>query len=517
LSAALVVALFLAAVAAAEVTPEKKAAARELLDSAEKMVGGAQQAHIHVMAMMDIGAVYAVFDKQKAVSFLQAAFGATSTIPEEDGRFYRTRFQSEIVRRLAEINVSEACNMLRGMAQPGKDNGTGSATRRVVVVLLSEKKPEFDRAMEIVNLVPDNSDYAFDAVEEIQRKLPSNDSRRAIVFGNALTAYRRSSTGTAFPRMLGRVWKEVPRDSAISAVRAVVDAIIERADDPGNTEAGFSANEEGVKRANSKKAKELVELVHVVKELDPKRAKELLVKYPEIADAPPPKEPGDNKPDDKDADNQDFAMPLIPVHGTDNVAEMQKEMQNMAKWNEKGEEAMALFEKKEPAKALEIVEEIPPRFRASLLAMGASKVSKENAALGQTLLEKCATLLSEIKDPADRVLPWAKIAEAAHTLKNDKFTLEALQHALSDAGEVYASDTDATQPNVALPEYWPSIVGTRMVMWSASRALGVEAEPLLAGIPVNDLALLARVELARAMLEQNRHEWSIQWEHSSSK
>src|SRR5437879_189241 len=109
----------------------------------------------------------------------------------------------------------------------------------------------------------------------------------------------------------------------------------------------------------------------------------------------------------------------------------------------KGEEAMALFQKGDAAKALALVEEIPPRFRASLLALGSSKVSKENTALGQTLLEKCATLLSEIKDPGDRVLPWAKIAEAAHTLNNDKFALEALQHALSDIGEVYAWDTDA--------------------------------------------------------------------------
>jgi hypothetical protein len=144
----------------------------------------------------------------------------------------------------------------------------------------------------------------------------------------------------------------------------------------------------------------------------------------------------------------------------------------------------------------------------------ATRVSSKDPKFAQTVIEKCATLLAETKDPGDRVMPWAKIAESAHILKNDKLTTEALQHALSDVGAVYASDTDATNPNVAMPEYWPSIVGTRMVMWSASKALGIEAEPLLAGIGVNDLALLARIELARALLEQNRNEWSISWEHS---
>ena len=511
--------LLTAAIAAAQPSPETKATARELLDSAERLAGGTQQPHIHVMALMDIGAVYNVFDKGKSILYLRNAFAATATVPEDDGRFFRTRFQGEIVKRLADISISDACDMLRGMAQPGKDSGTGSATKRVVDVLL--QKSDFDRAMEMVNLVPDNADYAFDAAEQILRQLPVNDSRRAIVFGNALTAYRKNSTGTAFPHMLGRVWRQVPRDSAVAAVRAVVDAIIERADDPGNTEAGFSGNEEGFKKANSKKAKELVELIHVVRELDPKRAKELLVKYPEIADAPVPKESKeDAKKDEKKADanddDQDFAMPLIPIHGTNNLPEMQAEMENLTKMTAKGEEAQAMIEK-DPAKALALIDEIPPRFRVSMLATGALKLSAKNPELARTLLNKCATLLSEVKDPGDRVLPWARIAEAAHTLKNDKMAEESLQHALDDLTTVYAWDTNADEPNVALPEYWPSIVGCRLVMWSAKKVLGAGAEPLLASIPASDLALLARVELARALLEQPRKEWSIAFEHSSSK
>ena len=86
--------------------------------------------------------------------------------------------------------------------------------------------------------------------------------------------------------------------------------------------AGFSANEEGVKRANSKKAKELLELIHVVRELDPKRAKELLAKYPEIADAPAPQEPTtEEKKSDAD-EEPELTMPLIPFQGSMNVAAM---------------------------------------------------------------------------------------------------------------------------------------------------------------------------------------------------
>src|SRR5947209_19920742 len=104
--------LLTAAIASAQPSAETKAAARELLDSAEKLVGGAQQPHIHVMALMDIGAVYHVFDKEKSIFFLRNAFAATASISEDDGRNFRTRFQGEIVRRLADISISDACNML---------------------------------------------------------------------------------------------------------------------------------------------------------------------------------------------------------------------------------------------------------------------------------------------------------------------------------------------------------------------------------------------------------------------
>src|SRR5947209_20266279 len=113
--------LLTAAIASAQPSAETKAAARELLDSAEKLVGGTQQPHIHVMALMDIGAVYHVFDKQKSISFLRNAFAVTTSVPEADGPFYRTRLQGDIVKRLADISISHACDLLRWMAEPGKD------------------------------------------------------------------------------------------------------------------------------------------------------------------------------------------------------------------------------------------------------------------------------------------------------------------------------------------------------------------------------------------------------------
>ena len=489
--------------------------AREILDRAVQMAGAAPPI-VHVMAMMDVGAVYHVFDKEKSVYFLRHAFAATTGVPEEDGSNFRTRFQTEIVKRLAQVSSADAGDMLRGMAEPGKDAGGGSATLKVVEVLLGKEKPEFDRAIEMVNLVPDSADYAYDAAERIFLKLPKADARRTIVFGNAFSAYKRHSTGTAFPGLLSRCWRQLPRDTAQSAVASVVNSIVDRVEDPGTTEAGFSANEEGVKRANSRKAKELLDLIHVVRELDPKRARELLAKYPEIAGSPAPKEPEDKKPEanDSDDDPSNFAMPLIPFSPTMNLEQMKVEMEKYTKAMQKAEEARAAISKN-PQKALDLAAEVDPRMRASLLAMLAETASGKDAALGQSLLEQCTALLSDIKDPGDRVIPWARLGGAAHKLKNDKLAAEALQHALDDVGQVYARDLDPNMPNSALPDHWPGIVGCRIVIWSAVKSLGIAAEPLLAGIRNQDLVLLGQVEMGRALLDQRRNEWSIQWNYTS--
>jgi hypothetical protein len=490
--------------------PTPRETARKLFDKAAQMAGVAQP-HIHVMALTDL-AIYQVFDKEKSIFFLRNAFAVTAAVPEEEGRNFRTQFQGEIVKKLAGISVSDACDMLRAMAEPGKNSGNGSPAKKVVDVLLAQDKPQFDRAIELVNLVPENAEYPFDAAERIFHKPPTGDSR-IILFGNALSAYRRRPTRAGFPRMPARRWRELPRDNVQAAISFAGDAIRDRADDPNNTEASVTTSDGDVRRANSRKAKELLELIHVVRELDPKRASELLMKYPELQDAPKvsTEEP---EAEAEQSEPTAFAMPLIPIHSSTNLAEMQPEMDNFGKMMDKAEKAVAML-KENPKEALSMAAELSPRFRVSLLAMLAETASGEHPALSQKLLDECAALLNEIKDPADRALPRASLAAAAHRLNNDKLALQLFQRALDDITLVYSQDTDADSPNMAMLEYWPSIQGCRLVIWRAAKALGIAAEPLLGGVRNDDLALLAHIEMGRMLLNQPRREVSIQFQHVS--
>lgn len=89
-------------------------------------------------------------------------------------------------------------------------------------------------------------------------------------------------------------------------------------------------------------------------------------------------------------------------------------------------------------------------------------------------------ILKEIKEPNDRIQAWSAIVEAAHRIGDDKLTWEAIDQGLADAIELYKRDIDADAPNAAL----------------------------LLRITDPDLALLARVEMAQALLGRAHESWS---------
>ena len=104
----------------------------------------------------------------------------------------------------------------------------------------------------------------------------------------------------------------------------------------------------------------------------------------------------------------------------------------------------------------------------------------------------------------DKMGPWDAMIEAAHTIGDHKLAWEFIDNAIDDAAELYKRDWDAESPNRALREYWPSTQSYRGIVWRATDLFGVEAQALLSKIGNPDLALLARVEMAQALLGRPR-------------
>jgi len=115
-------------------------------------------------------------------------------------------------------------------------------------------------------------------------------------------------------------------------------------------------------------------------------------------------------------------------------------------------------------------------------------------------LSACDTAIDELPDPSTRIVPRMRIAEGYARLKDIPRATEAFRKALVDVRPLWTADTRAERLNTAPRDTWPSIQACRLLMYHAAKTLGPEAATLLADIQVPDLALVARIHFATALL-----------------
>lgn len=148
--------------------PNPKQKARELLDAAAEMVGGTQR-EIQVVGLLHLGDNYQAFDRAKSLEFLQQAFAAAGTLPE-DRINNRTRLQANIVGLTVGVDLAAAEEMLRQIAPSvSKDYDPRWPAISKVVTGLVEKK-DFDHATELEEGIGSTGFYCFTAAGSILRR-----------------------------------------------------------------------------------------------------------------------------------------------------------------------------------------------------------------------------------------------------------------------------------------------------------------------------------------------------------
>lgn len=489
--------------------PVDKKAARELLDQVAEQAGSTRS-ESNVIIMMHLGEAYSALDEDKGAEFLKQAFSSTAGLEGD----LRSSLQSEVVKKLAEVDVDAAAELLRSMTEPGKGfEGGKSAAERVVELLLEDE--EFDAAIEVLNLMPATSDYPFAAAQKLFEKLPVADSRRVVVFGRATEAYTKRSEGE-YSKLLQAHWKDVPRSLALTGLAAVVNALENRNKETRTTES--VETEKGSVDLGSQEAIEFFRLAALLRELDPKRLDDLLKKHADLAKAlekfPDGKNSGSttttsrtsqsgnnsnasiNMSSGNDDDDQPALGAIFGLLGGISTIQSQPEMEALMKqWSESTKKAEQVMAEKDVRKAIAKAEEIAmPGIRAEVLGTLAKK-AKDPAAL-----EKCKSLLGDIKEPAKRFAGWLAAAEAADLLKDEKGAWDSLTHAAEDARAMYKKDSDAEKPNLAPRDFWPSIAGARLTGRLATQLCGTRSLSLWAEVTEVDFVLPAKIETARQLL-----------------
>jgi hypothetical protein len=480
--------------------PSPRQKARALLDGAAEMLSSAQPA-VAVAALLHLAENYQVFDGAKSLEYFEQAFAAAAVLPAGSDDDPRGELQAAIVRQAADLNLDAATRMLNRMVPAGNGAGNGNdprtpAIEKIVGILLL--KDGMEPALALIESAGSTGEYPFHAVGMVMAKLPGDDARRNTVFGSAMAAFaNRPNPG--FTSLLTQHWRDVPPAMAQSAAGSLVNWILDRTD-PGFKDPGFLAQTWSGSRGSvtfrSRQETELFDVMAVLSAVDPKRAAEILQRYPDLRAALVRFPQGTQS-----LAGRDGSVTSRITGGDQKIspeAEARERVKGMAQ--SRADAALAAVSQ-DPRRALGIAKTIPlPEKQAEVLGMIAQGVSAQDPGTARQVLNQCIGILDEMKDPAARAGAWAIVAEAAHRMKDDQGAWEAVHRGMADAAALLKADSDPGSPNTALREYWPSTQNYRRIVSQAGKMFGVDAEPLLAEIADPDLALLARIELAQVLL-----------------
>lgn len=484
-------------------------AARKLLDGAVEMSAAAHP-EIGAAALMRAGMAYAAFDRAAGVALLSRAFSALPSLSNADAR---EEYALTIVRAAAEIDVNAGAELLRQVAKPAP------ATTAVIRRMLAQK--DFNRAMELLALSAEQAEYPFDAASHILAYLPADDPRRTVAFGRATAAYSRQPAGP-FPALVERYGAQMPGEILRRAVSAML-LRIEAWKDPGESFSGSFDDNEGAVELHSPQQNELRELVSVVRKYDAAAADRVVAQRPDLraalASFRKPRQPADAIAVDSEAKKEDDG-PLSPPFGigmTESVDGMKQHVEEYGRAAKQAEKVSAALRKNDPSEAVRLARGLPEAVRAEALALVASEVAGKDAALAASVADACAAEIAAIGNPGARIPALVKLGGVYVKLKDRGRAYAAYERALGDSAALWAKDSRTDRPNLASRDTWPSTQSVRVTIHEAAINLGTDAEGLLPAVPVPDLAVLARIQMARALLglDVDIRQINVRWSDSN--
>jgi hypothetical protein len=489
---------------AAEKDPQ---AARRLLDGTVEMISAASP-ETGVVAMFRAGIAYGALDKKKALDLLKQSFAALPGVATED---VRDEYATAIVRAAADLDVRSATELLRQLPKPAQ------AASSVVRQLLSAKQA--DEAIELLALMPEQVEYPYDAASYVIASLPADDPRRAIAFGRATVAFGKTPTGP-FPVVVERFGKQMPADLRGRAVSLLLQRIQTWKDDSSSFSANAADNETKLEM-HTPQQNELREYVAVARMFEPVSVDRLLEQRPDIRSAlsgfskeRKPSDPLKLEANDSDDDDDPF-YPPFGIGLAENMDGFQKRIEDFLQAKKQADK-LADAMKKDPAEAVRLARELPDQIRAEALAIIAGRVQEKDPEMAGSVADTCLLEIERVSNPASRIPALIQLGKLYAKRKDPARAHAAFERALTDVLPLWARDTRASSPNVASRDTWPSVQAVRSVAHEAATQLGAGAEGLLSNMTVNDLVLMARVHMARALLglSLDIHQINVRWTDS---
>lgn len=462
-------------------------------------------------------------DPRKVRTILIGSFTASLAMPENEEEIsLRThRFLSE-GNRPDDATIEAIWNLeTKRTLQEAALNAMLSVDESKVESLLSQAEPEvtatllrymvsratsakkFDRALELLNREPSQTNFPYGEATQLMLELPpERDIDKQEIFRLAMASdHERPSMsigGDDFASMIVRFWQHVPPPLALAAIHQVLDGA--RSKDGSGVTLNAASGKVGF---TSERDYRLFELMPVLRQLDDDEADKILKDSqqaqaqlkrfpngiqsidPTITDTPP-----------KEGEQR---QGLGGSSGTPN--EMDQVLQaNNARVQEVGH--MAEDNPRQAiAAAATLPESVgsfwradPPRAQA-YLAIARAAV-KKNPSAARDALEEMAATLKHAPYPYHTMENWLEGMRITREMGEVDLALKLFRSGMEQADKLRSEDGDTDDPNLALKAWWPSVSAYWRLVQAASQFSPSTALEQVREIKDPEILLLLEIRLA---------------------
>ncbi|MBL8233420.1 MAG: hypothetical protein JNL98_33295 [Bryobacterales bacterium] len=473
--------------------------AGELLESAHGAIGGTQP-EFQPGALLQLAIVESHRDRSKSVELFDQAIACAAALPQREN--LRTRFLALTIAALARVDVERAIEKLNILpeAPAGQPDPRVDPIQQIVAILLEKSRKNPDRAIELVQQFGLSGVFPYRAAVSVIKVMPEDDPRRAMLLSLAQSAFVQRPDIDEFESFVrglrpGRpvAMTQAQFDSGVRAmVRSAMEGkgIVFRRTQTITTSAGTVS-------LGDPRDVVLFNLVDLAMEVEPDLVTRMMEDRPALREAVRHFPKGKASLDKGEGVT---TSGTVPADGEKSSPAEQARARRLVMETAYFQEVMTWYVK-DPMRAIEAARKIPTAIlKVRAIVTIAMNQKAEEVQAARKVLDACVKALEEVTPAGNRARGWASLASAALRYQDRELGLKLLERGLVDARELYKTDADPDQPNLAPRVFWPSAAAFRSLFYQAAKLHQDEAEVLLERCPDADIRVLGQIEIAAAWL-----------------
>ena len=448
---------------------------------------------MRTFALMEIARGYEKLDQQKGLSTLRDAFQASQSIEDDSNpkTSNKTWLQGQVLGRLVALDPAYCEQLVPQLAGPPRI----LAINRLI--LYHTRKKQFAQAIALLGQLGDE-EFPYVIGSNLARALPPEMAAdRQNLFAQALSSFSRHEHKNGigmddFGAFISRTWQGLPPDLVLQAV----DEALKQARQSDEKMEITVGAEKGAASFSSIYEYTLFELLPVLRALDADRAERLLQEDREVQTAATQYPNGLQSLDPENGMPDSITMRL-PSNSGDSSADDRYADQLQSQIRQIIAQA-----DKNPKQALAAAMSLPDFHNTrplALLKLGGALL-KTSPGYSANALDELMKIIPSIQRDIVQFDLLAGAGDDYLKLGNTESARKVVDQGFKLAEKLYATDTDADDPNQAFKAMWPSTSAWGRFVALAARISPQTALQAINSIPDPEIQALENIALADSLL-----------------